>query len=290
MRRVNKAVRSKPMAARFVRSGVSGLVLLVGLSACSSTAPMNSGAMPYTATPAASAKEVELSPHIEKALACIKDSRALRKVIFGVGPWVDSTGKINAVAQGATGAFLPQSGTASFVTDAIKRAGGQVLVQYFGPAEVKVRARYAINGIFNSLDFGTHLDADVRVAGVGPSALSGWAQLTMTMQLDAALTRLNRQTAVITRAVRYTRMGVSAGRVWGGTLVTGRVQLHDQQRLQFEAINGPIAIGVIEVITREFRKAAHCRVELPEPYLNNKRTIKRQKPDREERVSIFERD
>lgn len=166
------------------------------------------------------------------------------------------------MAPGATGAFLPQAGTASFVTDTIRSAGGQVLVLYFGAAEVKVPAHYVLNGIFNSLDFGMNLNADVRVGGVGPTAQTGWAQLTLTVQMDAAQTRLNRQTTVISRAVRYTQLGVTAGKVWTDTLVTGGVQVHDQQRLQFEAINGPIALGVIDVIAKEFPAVVHCRESL----------------------------
>ncbi len=90
---------------------------------------------------------------IDAVLRCMNQSGVLRSKVFAVGPWVDSTGKINAVANGATGAFLPQAGTATFVTETIKRAGGQVLVTYFGPAPSKVSADYVVNGIFNSLDF-----------------------------------------------------------------------------------------------------------------------------------------
>ena len=264
---------------RSVRRWIA-IAVLAGVPACASTDMIDQQPMPYTASPAASAKQVSLSPAIDQGLSCIKSTGVLRRVVFGVGPWVDSTGKINAVAQGATGAFLPQAGTASFVTHAIKKAGGQVLVQYFGPAEVKRRARYAVNGIFNSLDFGTHLDADVRVAGVGPTALTGWAQLTLTVQLDSASTRMNRQTAVLTRAVRYTKMGVTAGKIWGDVLVTGGVKFHDQQRLQFESINGPIAMGVIEVIAREFPSVRHCRNGLVTKYKNQrrKRRVARSRP------------
>ena len=212
-----------------------------------------------TASTAPWPTKVERAASIEDTLACMRNSGALSDVVFAVGPWVDSTGKINAVAQGSTGAFLPQAGTASFVTDTVRQAGGQVLVQYFGPAETKVKADYVLNGIFNSLDFGNHLNADVRVGGIGPTTQLGWAQLTLTMQMDVAQTRMNRQTTVMTRSVRFTQLGVTSGKVFGSELVTGGVQVQDQQRLQFEAVNGPIALAVIDVIVKEFPTVTRCR-------------------------------
>ena len=50
------------------------------------------------------------------------DLGALRGVTFVVGPFADSTGKINAVAPGATGNFIPQGGSAAYITDAIAKA------------------------------------------------------------------------------------------------------------------------------------------------------------------------
>jgi hypothetical protein len=214
---------------------------------------------PLTATPARPPVVVKPASGIDTALKCMRDTGALKSKVFSVGPWVDSTGKINAVANGATGAFLPQAGTATFVTQTIKQAGGKVLVLYFGPAPAKVPADYVVNGIFNSLDFGGGLGSDVQVAGIGPLNYSGWAQLTLSIQLDAAATRLNRQMSVMTRTVRYNQVGVSVGKVWGPTLVTGTVAVTDQQRLQFEAINGPIALGVIDVLAKEFPALTHCR-------------------------------
>jgi hypothetical protein len=159
--------------------------------------------------------------------------------------------------------FLPQAGTASFVTDTLRRMGAKPLVMYFGAAEKRVKARFVINGIFNALDFGSGLDMDVRVFGIGPTAQSGWAQLTLTVQMDEAATRLNRQTAVLARAVRFNQVGATAGKTFGAALVTGGVQVQDQQRLQFESINGPIAAGVIEVVSREFPELAKCRGQHP---------------------------
>jgi hypothetical protein len=198
-------------------------------------------------------------PRIEETLSCIHSTGVLRGKTFVVGAFADSTGKINAVAPGSTGSFLPQGGSAAYVTDAIVKSGGHAVSTYFGPPTKAVPAQYAINGIFNSLDFGTAVQADVMINGVGPTISTGWAQLSLTIQLDEVATRLNRQLTMVQRPVHYTQAGVGSGRTFGDTLVTGNVSFQNQERLQLEALNGPIALGVADVIMREFPRArAQC--------------------------------
>ena len=197
-------------------------------------------------------------PRIDAALTCIRDTGVLKGRTFVVGPFADSTGKINAVAAGATGNFMPQGGSAAYMTAALTRAGGRVVSTYFGAPEQKVAANYAINGIFNSLDFGQVANADLRISGIGPMANFGWAQLSLSVQLDEVGTRVNRQMSMIQRPVRYTAIGVGIGRDFNGTLVTGVAGVQNQERLQLEAINGPIALGVIDVVMKEF-PVAHDR-------------------------------
>jgi hypothetical protein len=123
-----------------------------------------------------------------------------------------------------------------------------------------VRADYAINGIYNSLDFGAPASADLRVNGIGPVAGAGWAQLTLSIQLDQAHTRVNHQMSMIQRPVRYQQLGAGVGRDFSSVLVTGTVVFRNQERLQFEALNGPIALGVADVVMKEFPKAEkQCR-------------------------------
>jgi len=247
MRLLNRACRS-----------IASAVLLVGLGGCQtveharlSEPEVTAAALPTTVRP---------YPQIEQALACIRSTGVLKGKVFEVGSFADSTGKINSVAPGATGAFVPQGGSASYITDALTKAGAKVVSTYFGPPPVRIPADYAINGIFNSLDFGTPFAADVRVAGIGPTAGYGWAQLTLSIQLDQASTRLNKQMSMIQRPVRYRQLGVGSGRVFGDTLLTGNVVIQNQERLQFEALNGPIALGVADVIMKEFPAAARaCR-------------------------------
>lgn len=197
-------------------------------------------------------RKVQPYPQIEETLRCIGSTGVLRYQTFVVGAFADSTGKINQVATGATGAFVPQGGSASYITDAIRTAGGQVVSTYFGPPKRAVRAQYAINGIFNSLDFGQQLGADVRISGIGPIGATGFAQLSLSIQLDRADTRLNRQMSLIQRPVRFTQLGVGVGREFGHTLVTGTAFVASQERLQLEALNGPIALGVADVLMKEF--------------------------------------
>lgn len=241
---------------RGINAGFLALAALLA-AGCGHASP--EGLAPLTATPAQAPTVVRPDGEIAEALRCIRHTGVLHGKTIAVGPWVDATGKINAVAPGATGAYLPQAGSATFVTATLKEAGANVLVAYFGPAEKKVPADLVVNGLFNTLDFGTTSSADLRVIGVGPIGQTGWAQLTLTVQMDVAATRINRQISVVQRPVRYTQLGAGIGRTFGDTLLTGAVSVSDQQRLQFEAVNGPIALAVIDVLTKEFPAASHCR-------------------------------
>lgn len=238
--------------------GIAAAVLLVGFGGCQTTEHARLSDVEVTS--AALPTSVRPYPRIEETLACIRSTGVLRNKIFEVGSFADSTGKINSVAPGASGAFVPQGGSASYVTDALAKSGAKVVSTYFGTPSVRLDADYAINGIFNSLDFGTPLSADMRIAGIGPTAGYGWAQLTLSIQLDEAATRLNSQMSMIQRPVRYKQLGIGVGRVFDTTLLTGNIATQNQERLQFEALNGPIALGVADVIMKEFPAASDaCR-------------------------------
>ncbi|MGV0959322.1 MAG: hypothetical protein ACOYB1_05740 [Limnohabitans sp.] len=208
--------------------------------------PVSAAALPSVVQP---------YPRINEALRCIQKTGALTGKTFVVGPFADSTGKINSVAAGSTGAFVPQGGSAAYITDAIHRAGGRVISTYFGTPAINAPAQYMINGIFNSLDFGSPFSMDMRISGIGPTVAQGWAQLTMSIQLDEAGTRLNRQMSMIQRPVRYSQLGLGVGRVFEDTLVTGAISTQNQERLQFESLNGPIGLGVADVLFKEFPAA-----------------------------------
>lgn len=250
-----------------------GLRRGAGIVLCAAALPGCSGSLPWPhddlggsdskgfvpVTKAALPSAVQPYPRIEETLYCIRRTGVLRGKTFVVGAFADSTGKINAVAPGSTGNFMPQGGSSAYVTDAIVKAGGHAVSTYFGPPTRAVPAQYAINGIFNSLDFGTPGQADVRIVGIGPTFGVGWAQLSLAIQLDEVATRVNRQIAMIQRPVHYTQAGVGSGRDFGALLVTGNVSVQNQERLQLEALNGPIALGVAGVIMKEFPQArAQC--------------------------------
>ena len=240
------------------------IVAVLALGGCTQSAVWNSSdsdlggpdrKIRIPVTKASMPSSVQPYPRIEETLQCIRRTGVLRGKTFVVGPFADSTGKSNAVAVGGTGNFIPQGGSASYITDALTKAGGSVVSTYFGPPTKAVPAQYAINGIFNSLDFGTAAQADVRVSGIGPTLELGWAQLSLTIQLDEVATRVNRQMSMIQRPVRYTQIGATVGKVFNDTLVTGAANVQNQERLQLEALNGPIALGIADVVMKEFPRA-----------------------------------
>lgn len=237
------------------RQAVLAAAALIGLQGCQSSLGVVQGEGSASEVPVTLARlpsVVQPYPRIEQVLECVRSTGALAGKTFVVGPFADSTGKINAVATGATGAFVPQGGSASYITDAIAKAGGRVISTYFGQPAIQAPAQYMINGIFNTLDFGTAYYADMQVAGLGPVVQIGWAQLSLSIQLDEAGTRLNRQMSMIQRPVRYSQLGLSVGKSINGNLVTGQAGMQNQERLQFEALNGPVALGVVDVLMKEF--------------------------------------
>ena len=110
-------------------------LLAASLSGCGSSPVALAGgdiADELPVTHSALPSVVQPYEQIEGALRCIRSSGVLRGTTFVVGPFADSTGKINTVAVGATGAFVPQGGSAAYITDAITKAGGRVVSTYFG--------------------------------------------------------------------------------------------------------------------------------------------------------------
>jgi hypothetical protein len=234
--------------------------LAAPLVGCTAMADADGDLARFTATRPPGPTIIEQSPEIASQLMCIRDSGALRGKVFVVGPWVDATGKYNAVAAGATGSFLPQAGSANAVVSALHDAGATVVTGYFGAPAKPIHADYVLNGIFTSLDFGTNAAADVQVSGLGPNIEFGWADVSLSLQMDDADTRLNRQISKVRQTLRYSMIGATVGKTWGGTLVTGGAAISDQQRLQFEAIHKPIAFAVVDVLSKQFPGAAWCRV------------------------------
>ncbi|MEJ2118865.1 MAG: hypothetical protein P8Y36_13645 [Alphaproteobacteria bacterium] len=156
---------------QIVLAGASGIIL----SGCAAAPYYDANVPPprVEVTHSTLPTSVQPYPRIDRVLRCIRDTRVLRRRTFVVGSFADSTGKINSVAQGATGNFMPQGGSAAYITDALRKAGAKVVSSYFGAPQKSVRADYAINGIYNSLDFSAPVSADLRVSGIGPVAGAG---------------------------------------------------------------------------------------------------------------------
>lgn len=244
------------MSKRAFRALTALGALTISLSGC--VDPLRegpSGTKEARVSTAALPSVVQPYARIDNVLACINKTGVTRGVTFAVGPFADSTGKINAVALGATGNYLPQGGSSAYLTDALRKSGATVVSTYFGAPETRIPVRYSVNGIYNSLDFGTSSRLDMRVSGVGPVLRAGWAQLSLTVQLDDANTRVNQQISMIKRPVRYQMFGGGVGRDVNGRLVTGSFGFENQEQLQFEALNGPIALGVADVLMRQFPEA-----------------------------------
>ncbi|HEX2859014.1 MAG TPA: hypothetical protein VHP58_02280 [Alphaproteobacteria bacterium] len=251
------------------------MVMLVGaggaLAGCQTTAGTTAGPMvadegspSVLVSRASMPKTVRPYQRVDSVLKCIAGTRQYRNSTFIVGNFVDSTGKFNAVSPGTSGAFLPKEGTSTFITAALRRAGAEVIPNYaVGSPNDPANIRYQVSGFFNTLDFGTPFQADLQVAGVGPTANSSWAQPTLTIQLDNFQTKRNIELSQIERPITYNQGGVGANRLVGATLVTGNIAVQDQQRLQFESVNGTIGLGVADVLMKHSPvAAAACRGQI----------------------------
>jgi hypothetical protein len=228
-------------------------------------------------------RESSSSAPILHALACIRDSRALRGTRIAVAIHADGTGKYNHIAEGSTGNYLPQGTTAVYASQAVLQAGAKPFNYYELNTERAMRAfanldtqknlaekqdavlpHYVLSTSFTALDFIGGLEADVRVAGVGPTYLGRGAALEAVAEVYQPGTRSILRVSSVQRYVAFRQAGASVSRFFGGgngTLVTGAVQYSDQQRLQ-EATRDVVALSVADVLSRFPRVPADCRAEV----------------------------
>jgi hypothetical protein len=227
-----------------------------------SLSPRDSGhkmadGMPVTR--AALPKEVEQYAAVESALQCVANTGELRGLNVAVGQWIDDTGK-KTIGPGGTSDLLPSAW--SILLESYSKMGATTLDitpvgrgiednvrSVLGQApDVKTvlppRARLLIaGGTWRSLDLNQTVAADMRVAGWGPTGNYSQAQLTMMTSLTVPGQRAVVAIQGLQRTVKYTSLGVGVGAVTGNTLVTGNVTVSNQERLQFEALNGPVALA-----------------------------------------------
>ncbi len=244
---------------------IFAILLLLGLTACGTTSPLVQASL--KPTEAAAPTPLRVSAGLEDALACVKESGVLTGKRFAIAINADSTGKEAVGAVGATGKFLPQGGAADYAALAIRKAGGVALdysefntengIRAFGGPQAVARLTALNNAAppdaviattFQSLDFLEGMNADVRIAGIGPTLNVKGIEVVVSAKMYRPGTREVLEQAFINRRIAYTEAGVGVGRIWGDTLVTGGISFGNQERLQFEASMGPIMLATLNVI------------------------------------------
>jgi hypothetical protein len=223
-------------------------------------------------------------PRIVAALACIRESGALRNTKIAVAIHADGTGKYNHIADGATGNYLPQGTTAVFASDAVLLAGARAYNYYELNTERAMRAfagadeqkaladqqdatlpHYVLSTSFTALDFLGGADIDVQVAGVGPYWTNRGATVEAVAEIYEPGSRAIIKMSSIQRFVAFRQGGATVGKFFGPssnpTLVTGGALYSDQQRLQ-EATRDVVALSVADVLSQFRRVPRNCRAEV----------------------------
>ena len=232
------------------------------------------------ATKAIPPRASSASPQIVSALACIRDSGALRNTRVAVAIHADGTGKYNHIADGATGNYLPQGTTAVYASEAVLLAGGRAFNYYELNTERAMRAfagadeqkllsdkqdatlpNYVLSTSFTALDFMGGPDVDVQVAGLGPTFSGRGASLESVAEIYQPGNRAILKMSSIQRYIAFRQAGFTANKFFGGTLVTGGASYADQQRLQ-EATRDVVALSVADVLSQFRRVPPVCRAEV----------------------------
>jgi len=209
------------------------------------------------------------SEGIMQALTCMRDSRVLNRIRFGIAVHSDGTGKSSYGYEGATGSFLPQGTAAIWASEAVIRAGGLSMNYYelnteralrqFGGASLdsalatqqQTRVpNFIISTAFTALDFLGGPSMDIRAGGIGPYYNVRGASLEVSAEMYRPGDRMTMAISSLNRQVFYRDAGFAGGRLFGkgkGELVTGTIGFSDQQRLQ-EATRDVIALAVADVL------------------------------------------
>jgi len=209
------------------------------------------------------------SEGIMQALTCMRDSRVLNRIRFGIAVHSDGTGKSSYGYEGATGSFLPQGTAAIWASEAVIRAGGlsmnyyelnteRALRQFGGSSLDSALAtqqqtrvpNFIISTAFTALDFIGGPSMDIRAGGIGPYYNVRGASLEVSAEMYRPGDRMTMAISSLNRQVFYRDAGVGVARLFGkgkGELVTGTIGFTDQQRLQ-EATRDVIALAVADVL------------------------------------------
>ncbi len=252
------------------------LLLALGLAGCSARGWDSYNHATVALPPRASGP----SAQIQDALACIRDSGALRGTRIAVAIHADGTGKYNHIADGATGNYLPQGTTAVYASEAVLLAGGRAYNYYelnteramrafAGAEEQKVLSdkqdatlpNFVLSTSFTALDFIGGPDVDIQAAGVGPILSGRGASLEAVAEIYQPGNRAILKMSSINRYVAFRQAGFTIAKWVGKTLVSGGATYADQQRLQ-EATRDVVALSVADVLSQFRRVPPVCRAQV----------------------------
>jgi hypothetical protein len=241
-------------------------MLLAPLAGCG--IPFGTGSRVKLSEPPPAMQSTPSEP-IMKALMCMRDSRVLNRIRFGIAVHSDGTGKSSYGYDGATGSFLPQGTAAIWASEAVIRAGGLSMNYYelnteralrqFGGANLdqalatQQQSRvpnFIISTAFTALDFIGGPSVDMRAGGIGPYYDVRGASLEVSAEMYRPGDRMTMAISSLNRQVFYREGGIGVARLFGkgkGELVTGTIGFTDQQRLQ-EATRDVIALAVADVL------------------------------------------
>ena len=210
---------------------------------------------------------------LDKVFACMKETGALKRQGFAIGPFSNDTGKSNAATTGGTGSFLPKGPNISiYAIEAVSRAGGIVYdysnmdivrniafvggksaASHLHKLQNKNMPNFGVNVFATALDFGGMSTADVRIGGIGPTGMYTNANAYYAAHIIQPGSQRSLARGFAVYQADYTEAGIGVSRFFGGgsgTLVTGAVSLGNQEPLQRPTAEGvmvAVAYALLEI-------------------------------------------
>lgn len=248
------------------------------LGACSGGAALLESQAHVSREFAAPVRPIAVKAPEEKLLACIRNTRVLANVRYGIGGVKDNTKRGNYSAPGSIGGFLPEAEAGGRELNQAFMSMGAITHNYYDTAALRELASlggpvvigkihstvnaglptYFVNGGFSSLDFTGGISADVQVAGIGPTLNTRGADLSLGIEIMQSGSSRTMAIADGTRFIPYVDVGASGGKYINNQLVTGSVSVSAQGSLQYNAIYGSIKVVAAKAVMKAFPKAAEA--------------------------------
>ena len=114
---------------------------------------------------------------------------------------------------------------------------------------------------FTALDFLGGPDLNVQISGIGPKLSGRGAALEAVAEIYQPGNRAILKVSSVQRYIAFREIGVTAGKFFQNTLVTGTANYADQQRLQ-EATRDVVGLSVADVLSQFRRVPRACRAEV----------------------------